>query len=468
MLYLKRFLLIASNLGFLFSAYVCFNNNKHGAFLVFASICLISSLYHACKNGSFDEVDIYDGFCMLGYDIPFAYYYKLDFFTTQMTIPVVVWYVLRPFKLFLLIKTKNRRTSSVGGENEGNDSEYREYRVFSRSGEKKKKTILKSNNWSRNDRKNTKFRHGCLRVSLKRFYARLKRFCYPTKKKKIVLHEKNKGKKREKSCEKYVCEKKVTKIDGSNTDYIFDDSLTYECVSMPTVFKALHDAYFKKHHYDELNSKERRQKKRRKYKSSLVGSKFVTDSWYFENAYIVASAIILWEFIDYFGPSIPFVTVPLLVIHGTFVLVVLYTDKAIHERHVTELSQCEYEECDKVATRYSDAYVFGYDTYNSLRLSLFGKRYTVSKKLKNEKSSSDSIIIFDDNGGYFSKKNRKGCCKYLKPNHSQIIVGALLGILGLNLFEIQDHVNPNYYPVLHTFWHLCMAAGFYLLFFNGK
>lgn len=402
---------------------------------------------------------------MLGFDIPFAYYYKLDFFTTQMTIPVVVWYILRPFKLFVLVKRKKKkrtRTTNADKDDNNHVSDYREYRTFERTSGTNRKTMIKSDNWNPKgdkERRKKNFKTPCRGCC---FLTSC--FCDKIKGKSFLHGKKNKY-------DKYVCEKKVKQIEGSNTTYIFDDSLTFECVSMPTVFKALHGVLKKNAHNHDTPLRDgqslKDSKRRRSYGDSLSRSKFVTDSWYFENAYLVASAIILMEFIDFFGPSILFVTLPLFFVHATFVLVVILTDRLVHERHLAALSECDYKDHGRVNARYSDAYVFGYDTYNSLRLSLFGRKYIVSKRLHDAMSSSSETISMAGELP-FEPKRKKGWCKKMTPNHSQIIVGSLIGIIGLNLFEIQNHINPNHYGVLHSWWHLCMSLCFYLLFFNGK
>lgn len=486
MLYLKKLLLIVSNVSFLFSAYVCFNNNKHCAFLVFVSICIISSLYHACKEGSFDRIDTYDGFCMLGYDIPFEYYYRLDFFTTQMTLPVVVWYILRPFKLFVLVKKKkNTKKISKYTHEEANITTFsfdNGYRLFGRSGRMKRIVKIPTSNETYREKKHKNKKTTCasaMKKSLEKMYTLLKRHlsCKRSKRKNI-LHEKTNLTNDDDEYDTYICEKKITKITTDDvsgdvrTTYRLDDSLTYECVSMPTVFKALYTVASERigKRATVLDASNVSASHRKMFRDR---SNFVTDSWYFETAYIVASAIVLWEFIDYFGPSVLYVTLPLLIVHSVFVLVVLFTDKSVHDKHKYELTKCNDEDCNDIDDYYTESYVFGYDTYNSLRLSVFGRTYTVSKHMdRDDTAEPTKDIIFIGNDRDQRKKGWCSttcgrCCKVLAVNHSHVIVGCVFGILGLNLFEIQDHVDPNYYPVLHEFWHLFMSAAFYLLFFNG-
>lgn len=473
-------------MAFLFSAYVCFNNNKHGAFLVFVSICMISSLYHACKDGSFDNIDTFDGYCMLGYDLPFEYYYRLDFFTTQMTIPVVVWYILRPFKLFVLIKKKSNLTRFVDssttdhfipGELE-RFRKYKHYSLFGRFGKMKRIVLSDSVEYcttpdisKTNDNQNCgtaliRFISKRAGKSLKYFFSNQKE---ETKKKKI-LHDKHNP-----TIGGCLCEKKIFKIaspqiNNSNDTmdiYRFDDSLTYECVSMPTVFKTLENVIiFGKSRSPPSNDEEHHSKISRRFK-------FVTGSWYAETAYLIISAIVLWEFIDYFGPSVTMVTIPLTTIHLTFVLVVLFTDKVVHSRHKIDLINCNNDEHShyRLNNDYADEYMFGYDTYNSLRLSICDKRYDLVKSANNTVEYVEPITIDTDFTTYKKKKtcstNMKKIYELLTLDHGRVITGCIVGILGLNLFEIQDHIDPNYYPVIHEFWHLLMATAFYLLFFNS-
>ena len=98
---LANWSLVISNIGFFLVALVCVQRQKHASALVFIGIFIFSSLYHACKWGSAD-LEGFGGYCFGGPSFPYYLYYRLDFFFTQMTVPVIVWFILRPAKLFVV------------------------------------------------------------------------------------------------------------------------------------------------------------------------------------------------------------------------------------------------------------------------------------------------------------------------------------------------------------------------------
>jgi hypothetical protein len=192
--------------------------------------------------------------------------------------------------------------------------------------------------------------------------------------------------------------------------------------------------------------------------------------------HLVVSAIILWELKDYFGPSVLKITLPLLCLHSIFVFVVLFANKAVHFKHKAALRACKTSSnCISVDDFFDGEYVFGYDTYNSLRISLSDAMY--SKEHHNNTCSDAFLDELESNLGcdrcYCCVRKMEGhaChpkCRVSAIDHAHVIAGCVMGIVGLNLFEFQNHTDPNYYPVVHEMWHLLMAASFYSLFYNNN
>jgi len=86
-------LLMVSNLAFLLPMVACFKAKKYVAGVFFLYVCIVSWIYHLCKWGPYDKAGV-GGHCAPY--ITFDMMYAMDFFCSQMVIPIAVTFIIHP------------------------------------------------------------------------------------------------------------------------------------------------------------------------------------------------------------------------------------------------------------------------------------------------------------------------------------------------------------------------------------
>ena len=136
--------MILSNLAFVVTAIPCFQAKKYLAGMFFIYTCVVSSLYHACKWGPDDKMG-YGGYCFHGVSIEMMY--AMDFFCSQMTIPVVVTFFINPKTAIVSVaeryKKEFKKHIKASRTNDENQEDPVGFRFHQTSVSKKHKPVVK-------------------------------------------------------------------------------------------------------------------------------------------------------------------------------------------------------------------------------------------------------------------------------------------------------------------------------------
>lgn len=419
---LANWSLVISNFGFFLVAIVCVNRQKHAAAIVFIGIFVFSSLYHACKWGSAD-LEGYGGYCFAGPAYPYYLYYRLDFFFTQMTVPVIVWFVLRPAKLFVVKKTKITNawmTAFVGGSLKKRGIPIDRRSPFSTVPERSRPT------------KDPKC---CDKTFFVKFFRDLGRT--------VVVGRDDRN-------PETVSYKVLLRNGDGVLGYLPSSKCVFECVSIPSDEDYLNGNY----RAGAIDSHYAIDSRSSSSFTTFDFAKFQMSAWFSETTYLLVSAVVLWVFIVLFGPSLITVGIPLAVGHVLFILFVLWYDKKSYDDYKIG--------CDVNSGNVNSGsgsypkFFLGYDAYHSLILSLSDafERNPLNGPTGNESWWAEWHKKWYCNG-YYDK---------IGVSRSHLAFGLILGILGSCLFGVQNAVGVDWYWLFHDVWHVFMAFAFYLLF----
>lgn len=87
-------ILVISNIAYIIPAIACVRYKRYLSAIVWLATGIHSTVYHACKWGPYDEKG-FGGYC-ISPNLTIEQYYLLDFFTTQMIIPVTAGFFINP------------------------------------------------------------------------------------------------------------------------------------------------------------------------------------------------------------------------------------------------------------------------------------------------------------------------------------------------------------------------------------
>lgn len=116
-------ILVISNIAYVIPAIACMRYKRYLSALVWLATGIHSTIYHACKWGPYDKKG-FGGYC-ISENMTIEQYYLLDFFTTQMIIPVTTGFFINPKtavcrvsseKLEVLQKQQQQQTSTFLGD----------------------------------------------------------------------------------------------------------------------------------------------------------------------------------------------------------------------------------------------------------------------------------------------------------------------------------------------------------------